>query len=365
VEDKREKPRNEKWIELRDLLSLICGCSIRARPEKVIAPHEAEMRKVSRRTALRSSAALAVGVFGLRSDPMALFEAANSQGPNVPNLKFPTAARERLAVASWPFRAEMESAANEYRDKKRKGIDLRDFAAKAREQFGVPGVEPLSAHFPSTDERYVKGFREAIEKAGVHLVDIPVDNSFSFYDADAANRKKAIEYGKKWVDVAVMLGSPSVRTSIAEAQNSKPNVDAAAGSIRVLVDYAANKDILVNLENDDLVSEDAFFVVKIIEKVNHPYLHALPDFCNSMTSGNEKFNYEAVTAMFQHAYNICHVKDSEVGDQGKVYRVDLKRTFDILNASHYKGYCSMEWEGPEDPYDGTKKLITASLKYLA
>lgn len=244
-------------------------------------------------------------------------------------------------------------------------MDLRDFAVKVRERFGVPGVEPLSTHFRSTDECYLREFREAIEKAGVRVVNIPVDNSFSFYDADAANRIKAIAHAKKWLDVAVVLGSPSVRTSIAEAKNSKPDVSRAVESIREVVEYAAGKNIQVNLENDDLVSEDAFFVVKVIDKVNHPYLHALPDFCNSMASGNEKFNYDAVTAMFRHAYNICHVKDSEVGDQGKVFRVDLERTFDILKASGYKGYCSMEWEGPEDPYDGTKKLIAASLQYLA
>jgi sugar phosphate isomerase/epimerase len=282
-----------------------------------------------------------------------------------PNLKFPTASRERLSVATWPFRAEIESARNEYRDKKKPGMDLRDFAVKIRDKFGVPGVEPLSAHFSSTDEAYVKGFREGLEKAGMHVVNIPVDNSASFYDSDAGARKQAVDHGKKWVDIAVILGSPSVRTAIAEAKNSKPNVDAAAESLRQLVDYASSKNILVNLENDDLVSEDAFFIVKVIEKVNHPWLHALPDFCNSMMGGNEKFNYDAVKAMFQHAYNICHVKDSEVGDGGKVYRVDLKKTFDILNASHYKGYCSMEWEGPEDPYEGTKKLIAASLQYLS
>jgi len=223
----------------------------------------------------------------------------------------------------------------------------------------------LSSHFPSTDEGYLHGFRDAIEKAGVHVVNIPVDNEFSYYDAERENRKKAIANGKKWVDIAVIIGSPSVRTSMAEAKNSKPDVERAAESIRAVVEYAAAKNVQVNLENDDLVSEDAFFVVKVIEKVNHPYLHALPDFCNSMASGNEKFNYDAVTAMFQHAYNICHVKDSEVGDQGKVFRVDLKRTFEILNASKYKGYCSMEWEGPENPYEGTKKLIAASLRYLA
>jgi sugar phosphate isomerase/epimerase len=323
------------------------------------------MGKVSRRTMLRSGIGLVASSVVSMASGVELLAKARAVNQNQPDLEFPTGARERLAVASWPFRAEIESATNEYRDKKRPGMDLRDFAVKVREQFDVPGVEPLSAHFPSTEERYLHGFREAIEKAGVHVVDIPVDNSFSFYDADAAARKKAIEHGKKWVDVAVVLGSPSVRASIAEAKNSKPNLERAAESIREVVEYAAGKNILVNLENDDLVSEDAFFVVRVIEKVNHPYLHALPDFCNSMASGNEKFNYDAVAAMFRHAYNICHVKDSEVGEQGKVFRVDLKRTFDILNASHYRGYCSMEWEGPEDPYYGTKKLIAASLQCLA
>jgi sugar phosphate isomerase/epimerase len=282
-----------------------------------------------------------------------------------PDIKFPTATRERLAVASWPFRGYIESAKNEDRDRKLSGMDLREFAAQVKETFGVPGVEPLSAHFPSTDPAYLHGFREAIEKAGVHVVNIPVDNEHSYFDADSTVRKQAVANGKSWVDVAVILGSPSVRTSIAQARNAKPSVDVAAEEIRRLVEYAAAKNLVVNLENDNLVSEDAFFVVKVIEKVNSPYLHALPDFCNSMQSGDEKFNYEAVTAMFGRAYNICHVKDSEANDEGKVYRVDLKKSFQILQASGYRGYCSMEWEGGGDPYVGTRKLLTASLENLA
>ena len=40
---------------------------------------------------------------------------------------FAEAARERLAVASWPFRAEIDSDFNEYRDRQKAGIDLKDF----------------------------------------------------------------------------------------------------------------------------------------------------------------------------------------------------------------------------------------------
>jgi sugar phosphate isomerase/epimerase len=322
------------------------------------------MKTISRRGLLRASAGIGGLALAGELRPWSVLRAEQQARAVQPHMKFPTVPRERLAVATWPFRAEIEAATNEYRDKKKPAMDLREFCAGVRRKFDVPGVEPLSAHFPATDESYVKSFREAIERAGVHVVDIPVDSHQSFYDPDAEKRKQAVENGKKWVNVAVVLGSPSVRTSIAEVANAKPNVETAAVALRELADYGAEKNVQVNLENDNLVSEDALFIVKVLEKANHPYLHALPDFCNSMLSGNEKFNYLAVTAMFQHAYNICHVKDSEVGDQGKVYRIDLKQTFHIVRVGKFRGYLSMEFEGEGDPYEGTKKLIAASLQWL-
>ena len=67
--------------------------------------------------------------------------------------------------------------------------------------------------------------------------------------------------------------------------------------------------------------------------------------------------------MFRRAYNICHVKDSEV-DNGKVFRIDLERTFAIAKASGFKGYYSVEFEGEGDAYAGVAKLVDAALKYL-
>ena len=322
------------------------------------------MKRITRRTMLQnSSVATAALTVGMWAEVTKLLAASSSSGV-APDLKFPTTPRDRLAVATWPFRAYIDSPTNEYRDKKQPGMDLREFAAKVKKDFDVPGVEPLSVHFPSTDAAYLHSFRDAIEKAGVHVVNIPVDNSFSYYDADPAVRQKAVDNGKKWVDIAIIIGSPSLRTSIAQAENAKPDVAVVAEQLQKLVDYAAPKNILINLENDNLVSEDAFFLVKVIKKVNSPYLHALPDFCNSMQSGNEQFNYDAVTALFPLAYSICHVKDSEAGDDGKLVRVDLKKTFGILKASHYRGYCSMEWEGAGNPYDGTRFLIKSSVENL-
>ena len=313
------------------------------------------MRTLSRRNFFKESTSLAAGAVAL-GWTRKLFSG--------PELQFPTQPRDRLSVASYPFRAFIESPRNWGRDRKRPGMDLKDFPAMVVKKFHVHNIEPLGEHFRSTDPAYVQVFREAVKKARAHVVNIPVSVGASLYDPEVARRKKGIENSKTWVDIAAALGSPSIRVHIQGVKSVSPDVDLTAESLSEIATYGAKKGIIVNLENDDLLSEDAFFIVKIIEKVSNPYLRALPDFGNSMLSGNERFNYDAVTTMFKHAYNICHVKDSEI-DKGKVFKVALCKTFAIAKASGYRGYFSMEWEGQGGPYEGTKKLIDESLKCLA
>jgi len=162
----------------------------------------------------------------------------------------------------------------------------------------------------------------------------------------------------------IEIGCPGIRTHIQRPSNSAPHVQRTAESLREVAEYGAGKNVVVNLENDDLVSEDAFFLVKVIEAVNHPYLHSLPDFANSMMTGNADFNYRALEAMFQHAYCICHVKDGEADGHGKLLSTDMKKSFDILKASGYLGYCSMEFDAPGEPYTPTTRLIEQTLQYL-
>ncbi len=298
--------------------------------------------------------ALVAGVAG----PVSLFAA------NEPHIDFPTDPRARLGVSSYPFRMFFDTPHNRERDKTKPAMTLLQFPAMVRDKFNVPNIEPWSPHFVSLEPVYLKQVREAVDKAGMHVIDIPCELRASVYDPDAAKRKTAIDSAKKWVDTAVAIGSPSIRVHIEGVHGVQPNVGRTAESLRAVADYGAEKNVVINLENDDLQTEDAFFLVKVIETAHHPYLHALPDFCNSMMKGDEKYNYDAVTAMFRHAYCISHVKDSEV-DEGKVFRVDVGRTFAIAKQAGYKGYFSMEWEGPTEPYAGTQALIDASIKYLS
>ena len=103
----------------------------------------------------------------------------------------------------------------------------------------------------------------------------------SFYDADAEKRKRVVVTAKHWVDVAAAVGSPSIRVHVAAAKDP-PNVAFAAESLKEVAAYGEHCNVVVHLENDDPRSEEAFFLVDVIEAAETPWLRALPDFCNSM-----------------------------------------------------------------------------------
>ena len=143
-------------------------------------------------------------------------------------------------------------------------------------------------------------------------------------------------------------------------------MERAAESLKRVAEHAAEKNMVVNLENDNPASEDPFFLVKVIEKVNSPWLHALPDFANTLAAFEEAYAYRGIDAMFGKAYNISHVKETEVGDRkDKIAHVDLAKTFGLAKKHGYKGYFSMEWDSPGDPYAGTTGLIEKTLKNLS
>ena len=278
-----------------------------------------------------------------------------------PHVRFPVEPRDRIAIASYPFRSFIAGPQDAIAGQK---IDLKDFGAHCRQRLGVSKIEPWNRHFRSTDAKYLEAFRAAVANVGGAVVNIAVDGDHSPYAADPAERGRAVAFSKTWIDVAAAISSPSVRTNIAEAKDSKPDVNRAADTLKRVAEYAAGKSVVVHLENDNATSEDPFFLVQLIEKVNSPWLHSNPDFCNTLTTGREEYAYKGIAAMFQHAYGICHVKDREVNDKGQVFTADMARTFGILNHAKYRGYCSMEFDAPGDPYAGTSALIKQTLQYL-
>jgi sugar phosphate isomerase/epimerase len=136
-------------------------------------------------------------------------------------------------------------------------------------------------------------------------------------------------------------------------------------SLARVAEYAATKNIVVTLENDNPVSEDPFFLVALVEKVNSPWLHTLPDFGNTLAAKDPDYAYRGIDAMFGKAYCISHVKSSETNSKGTTVHVDMAKTFAVMKQHGYEGYCSMEWDDAGDPYQGTAELIRQTVQYLS
>ena len=289
-------------------------------------------------------------------------------GPSVagatsaPSLNFPSEPRQRIAVASYPFR---EFIARSEHKQGNPTIELKDFAAHIIEKFNVNKIEPWTGHFPSSDAKYLEQFRASVEKAGAAIANVAVDGERSPYATDRSEREQAVAFGKQWVDAAVILGSPGIRTNLPPAKGLQPDLDRTADSLRRVAEHASAKNVVVNLESDNPISEDPFFLVKLIEKVSSPWLRALPDFGNTLAVKDPDYAYRGIDAMFGHAYSIAHVKSSETNSQGITVHVDMAKTFGFMKQHGYKGYCSMEWDDAGDPYQGTAGLIKTTLQYLS
>jgi len=288
-----------------------------------------------------------------------VIEAAN----NGPKTKFPTKPIDRLAVTSYPFRAFIASPTNRARDNSKPGMDLKEFPAMIVKEFGIHNINPLADHFGSTDAAYVDSLREAIAKAGSHIVDLGL-SSGRFYDPDPAERARGVDYGRKWIDIAVQIGSPSVRQHIGGARGAKPDVALASDTLGQLAEYGSKRNVVVNLENDSPGSEDPFFILDVIRKVNSPYLRSLPDFGNSQRTYSAEENQRALTELFKYAYDMSHVKSRIESRDGQEHTIDVPTIFAIAKADSYKGYFSMETTNP-DPYAGTHELVELSLKCLS
>ena len=85
-----------------------------------------------------------------------------------PRLRFPAAARERIAIASYPFRqhilgrGQIGGSVGTALGK----MELKEFAAHVGAKFNIKKIEPWSPHFRSLDKAYLEELRAAVTKAG-------------------------------------------------------------------------------------------------------------------------------------------------------------------------------------------------------
>src|SRR5437763_9235699 len=136
----------------------------------------------------RRQAAILAAMHGNRRDFLiasALIAAGRRLAAAEPAIRFPTAPRERLAMASYSLRAVLDSPRNRARANAPAAlIDIKDFPAFAASRFQLRNLEVLGQHLGSTEPAYLAEFRAAVQSAGCQVVNIPTSIGASLYDPD-------------------------------------------------------------------------------------------------------------------------------------------------------------------------------------
>jgi sugar phosphate isomerase/epimerase len=251
-------------------------------------------------------------------------------------------------------------------------FDLIDYAAL----HGFDAVDLTGYYFPGypkvPSDEYINNLKRHAFKMGIDISGTGVGNSFA--DADPAKRAIDVKRVKDWIDVAVKLGAPVMRTfagPIPKGYENKWDSMATymAPCYKECADYGKLRGVLVGVQNHGDFLKTADQCIKLVKMVDNDWFGVIVDTGYFITDDP----YLEVEKVMPYAVNY-QVKESPFGVLSRI-RIDMPRLLRIVNNSGYRGYLPIETLGdkvlklqakpnfPFRPYDA-EKMVPALLKEL-
>lgn len=242
-------------------------------------------------------------------------------------------------------------AAYSYRDLFKRGeLSLEQFVTRCREM-GLDGVELTAYYFPATDPAALHALKRHCFREGMHILGTAVGSNFA--QAEAERRREQVAMTKAWIDHSVVLGAPCIRVFAGPVPEGRTEEEAFAWAVECLqecVAYAAQRGIVVALENHGGITSTADQVLRLLNAVDSPWLGLNLDFGNFRQDPYAQFARCAPHAVTTHA------KRSMRGPSGPE-RVDYGRVIQIMRDAGYRGYLSIEYEDAEDPRRAVPEFV--------
>ncbi len=275
--------------------------------------------KQSRREFMQSSAALIAATWS--SSAFAFIK-------NTPLLSFST-----LGCPDWTFQQIIDFAV-QYNFK---GIEVRGI----QRQIDLTKCKEFSKENKSNTLKLMSD-------NGLNFVNL--GSSCNLHIADQIERKKNLDEGKRFIDLAQEFNCPFIRVfpnNFPKEQDKNATMDLMAKGLLELADYAkgGNVSVLVESHGDLLMIED---LEKVMKAADHPHAGMVWDITNMWIKTKESptLAYEKLKKYIRHT----HIKDAKMVD-GKIQYVRLGQgevpifeAIDVLDKGGYQEYYSFEWE---------------------
>jgi len=328
--------------------------------------------KKTRRTFIRQSGqlTLGLGLLGLSACDNAGATATESEEEtttmnDAPELFF------NISLAQWSLNQQFFSGK----------LDNLDFAAKAKNDFGIEAIEYVNQFFKdkAEDMDYLGQMKQRAADNGVKSLLIMVDGEGGLGDTDDAERAKAVENHYKWVDAAKFLGCHSIRVNAFGRGTAEEVKAAAIDGLGSLSEYAAKENINVLVENHGSYSSNGQWLVSVMEGIGMANCGTLPDFGNFCIkrSDNSEWGgecveeydrYKGVREMMPYAKAVS-AKTHEFNEAGEEVHTDYLQMMQIVKDAGYTGYVGIEYEGdgmtPDEGIMATKNLLIEVGKKLS
>jgi sugar phosphate isomerase/epimerase len=251
----------------------------------------------------------------------------------------------------------------------------------------IDGLELYDGFLDTLEEAYLEKVRLAIERRHLEMPMLCCSPDFTRPDAQA--RRREIEREQKMIDVTVSLGGKFCRVLSGQR---RPEISRAEGvrlvveSIRELLEYAAQKGVVLALENhykdnywkypEFAQHQDVF--VEVVSRIDSPWFGVQFDPSNALVAGEdplellERVKRRVVTMhasdrhlMPGHTLEDLKKAEGSIGyasflSHGVIGKGlnDYPRIFQILKDAGFQGWISIE-----DGLNGLEE-IRASAEFL-
>lgn len=244
-------------------------------------------------------------------------------------------------------------------------LDNLDFAATAKNEFGIDIIEYVNQFFKdkAEDTAYLKDLLQRSKDNGVRNHLIMIDGEGGLGDTDDAARTQAVENHYKWVEAAKFLECETIRVN-AYGEGSADDVGAAAvDGLSRLGEFAAKVGINVIVENHGGYSSNGTWLANVMKQVNRDNVGTLPDFGNFCVQRDpndwkicidEYDRYQGTQELMPYAKGVS-AKSYDFDEKGDVIETDYYRMLKIVKDAGFKGIIGIEYEGDSvSEYDGIR-----------
>lgn len=249
-----------------------------------------------------------------------------------------------------------------------------DCIAKAKE-IGFDAVDFIDLqHEKYSEEEYAAMIAEEAKKCGMEIASYTI-GACLIRDTQEETRAE-IERVKRKIDIAKILGAPSMRHDAYFAQSKYRSFDLAlpelASNIRELAEYGKQVGVKTSVENHGFICQDSDRMERLFNAVNHENFGLLVDMGNFTCAGEDPVT--AVSRVAPYAIHV-HAKDFRIYPAGRetlmngfssrngsklvgavlgMGDVDVLTCLRILKNAGYDQYVALEYEAALDCIEGIK-----------